>query len=157
MPLAPRWRPDDPLVPLMDPTKPTARHHGPSLPLPSLRSLRDSLPKSPPHPQARKAQGPAIDYHALRKRQAAARAASVQKWIDRCNAVLRKPKADGASQPPLDAYVECTTGGAPYIRATAEQRAWFGRTYVVDVDTVTQPRGGAVRPAEGAGGGDVFF
>ena len=142
----------------MDPTKPTARHHGPSLPLPSLRSLRDEL-KAPPHQsQPAKAQGgDAIDYHALRKRQAAARAASIQAWLDRCNDVLRKPKADNAIQPPLDAYVECTSGGAPYIRATPEQRAWFGRTYVVDVDTVAQPRGGAVQPAESTGGGDLFF
>ena len=141
----------------MDPTKPTARHHGPSLPLPSLRSLRDEL-KAPPHQsQAAQPQGDRIDYHALRKRQAAARAASVQKWIERCNDVLRKPKADDAIQPPLDAYVECSAEGAPYIRATPEQRAWFGRTYVVDVDTVTQPRGGAVQPAESTGGGDLFF
>ena len=141
----------------MDPTKPTARHHGPSLPLPSLRSLRESLPKPPHHPQASKAQGNVIDYHALRARQKAAKAASLDKWIQRCDDVLRKPKAENAFNPPLDAYVEVSTGGAPYIRATSEQRIWFGRTYVVDVDTVTQPGGRALQSDSGNGGGELHF
>ena len=155
--MAKGWRPDDAVVLLMDPTKPTARHHGPSLPLPSLRSLRESLPKSPHHPQASKAQGDAIDYHALRKRQKAAQAASIGKWIKRCDDVLRKPKADDAIKPPLAAYVEVSDSGAPYIRATDEQRLWFGRTYVVAIDTVTQPGGGAVQPDPSTGGGQIQF
>ena len=141
----------------MDPTRPTARHHGPSLPLPHLRSLRDSLPKPPHHAPAAQTKGDSIDYVALRKRQKAARAASVHKWIERCNDVLRKPRAANQFTPPLDAYVECTTGGTPHIRATAEQRAWFVRTYVVDDDSIAQPRGGAVQPSSSFGGGDILL
>ena len=140
----------------MDPTRPTARHHGPSLPLPSLRSLRDSLPKRPDHPQT-SASGDCIDYAALRRRQAEARAAGIARWRERCDAVLRKPKAPGSVEPPLDAYVERTDGGAPYARATDEYRTWFGRTYVVDVDTIATPRGGAVLPDPSAGGGELAF
>ena len=141
----------------MDPTKPTARHHGPSLPLPSLRSLRESLPKSPHHPQASKPEAQAIDYRALRARQKAAKAASIAKWLKRCDDVLRKPKAENAIIPPLDAYVEVSGEGAPYIRATSEQRLWFGRTYVVDVDTVTPPGSGTVQPDPSDGGGLIQF
>jgi len=140
----------------MDPTRPTARHHGPSLPLPSLRSLRDSLPQRPNHPPVAKASD-CIDYAALRRRQAEARAAGIKAWRDRCDAVLRKPKAPGSVEPPVDAYVERSDGGTPYARATDEFRAWFGRTYVVDVDTVTSPGGGAVLPDPGPGGGELAF
>jgi len=139
----------------VDPTRPTARHHGPSLPLPSLRSLRDSLPKRPDHAPAPKENR--IDYAALRRRQAEARAAGIARWRERCDAVLRKPKAPGSVEPPLDAYVERTDGGAPYARATDEFRSWFGRTYVVDVDAIATPRGGAVQPPSGAGGGELAF
>ena len=140
----------------MDPTRPTARHHGPSLPLPSLRSLRDSLPKRPDHTPAAKATD-RIDYAALRRRQAEARAAGIARWRERCDAVLRKPKAPGAVEPPLDSYVERSSGGAPYARATDEYRTWFGRTYVVDVDTVASPGGGALLPDPSPGGGDLAF
>ena len=140
----------------MDPTRPTARHHGPSLPLPSLRSLRDSLPKSPNHTPVAQT-GDRIDYQALRKRQAEARAAGIAAWRKRCDDVLRKPKAPGSVEPPLDAYVERTDGGAPYARATDEYRSWFGRTYVVDVDAIKTPRGGAVLPDQGPGGGELAF
>jgi hypothetical protein len=140
----------------MDPTRPTARHHGPSLPLPSLRSLRRDQLERPHHPPAAQ-KGDRIDYAALRRRQAEARAAGIQAWRDRCDAVLRKPKAPGSVEPPLDAYVERTDGGAPYARATDEYRSWFGRTYVVDVDAITTPRGGAVLPDQGPGGGELAF
>ena len=140
----------------MDPTRPTARHHGPSLPLPSLRSLRDSLPRSGNCSQA-PASGFVIDYASLRRRQAEARAAGIARWRKRCDEVLRKPKAPGAVEPPLDAYVERTDGGAPYARATDEYRLWFGRTYVVDVDTITPPRGGAVQSDPSDGGGNLAF
>ncbi len=140
----------------MDPTRPTARHHGPSLPLPSLRSLRDSLPKRPDHaPAAQK--GTQIDYAALRKRQAEARAAGIRAWRERCDAVLRKPKAAGCVEPPLDSYVEKTDGGAPYARATDEYRVWFGRTYVVDVDTVQEQARRVVQPDSSDGGGELAF
>ena len=140
----------------MDATKPTARHHGPSPSLPSLRSLRDSLPKRPDHAPVAKACD-RIDYAALRKRQAQARAAGIAKWRERCDQVLRKPKAPGSVEPPLDAYVERSDGGAPYARATPEYRSWFGRTYVVDVDAITSPRGGAVQPNPSTGGGELAF
>ena len=140
----------------MDPTRPTTRHHGPSPSLPSLRSLRREQPKRPDHPPVAQA-GDRIDYAALRRRQAQARAAGIQAWRERCDAVLRKPKAPGSVEPPLDAYVERTDGGAPYARATNEYRSWFGRTYVVDVDALATPRAGAVQPASGAGGGELAF
>ena len=140
----------------MDPTRPTARHHGPSLPLPSLRSLRDSLPQRPNHPPVAQT-GDRIDYAALRRRQAEARAAGIAKWRERCDQVLRKPKAPGSVEPPLDAYVERSDGGAPYARATDEYRTWFGRTYVVDVDAIATPRRGAVLPDQGSGGGELAF
>lgn len=137
----------------MDPTRPTARHHGPSLPLPSLRSLRDSLPKRPDHTPAPQT----IDYAALRRRQAEARAAGIARWRKRCDEVLRKPKAPGSVEPPLDAYVERTDGGTPYARATDEYRSWFGRTYVVDVDAIASPRAGALQPPPSTGGGELAF
>ena len=140
----------------MDPTRPTARHHGPSLPLPSLRSLRDSLPSRPDHAPVAQG-GDRIDYAALRRRQAQARAAGIQAWRDRCDAVLRKPKAPGSVEPPLDAYVERSDGGAPYARATDEYRTWFGRTYVVDVDTVAQQARRTVQPDSSDGGGELAF
>ena len=139
----------------MDPTKPTARHHGPCLPLPSLRPLCEQL-HQPHRSQAQPEPGP-INYAALRKRQAEARARSIQQWRERCDDVLRKPKVEGAVEPPLDAYVERTDGGTPYSRATPEYVVWFGRTYVVDVDTVTPPGGGAVQPPAGPGGGEIQF
>ena len=140
----------------MDPTLPTARHHGPSLPLPSLRSLRDSLPKPPHHPPVAKA-GDRIDYAALRRRQAKALAAGIAAWRKRCDDVLRKPKAPGSVEPPLDAYVERTDGGAPYARATDEYREWFGRTYVVAVDALATPRGGVMRPDTCNRDGELSF
>jgi len=140
----------------MDPTRPTAHHHGPSPALPRIRSLRNEQPKRPDHPQVAQT-GDRIDYAALRKRQAEARAAGIRAWRERCDAVLRKPKAPGSVEPPLDAYVERTDGGAPYARATDEYRAWFGRTYVVDVDAITTPRGGAVLPDPSNGGGELAF
>ena len=140
----------------MDPTRPTARHHGPSLPLPSLRSLRASLPQRPDHAPAAKATD-RIDYAALRRRQAEARAAGIAAWRKRCDDVLRKPKAPGSVEPPLDAYVERTDGGAPYARATDEYREWFGRTYCVVVDTLATPRGGTVQPHTCNRGGELSF
>ena len=140
----------------MDPTRPTARHHGPSLPLPHLRSLRDALPKRPDHAPVAQA-GDRIDYAALRRRQAEARAAGIAKWRERCDAVLRKPKAPGSVEPPLDAYVERSDGGAPYARATDEYREWYGRTYVVDVDAIATPRGGTLQPDPSARGGELAF
>ena len=140
----------------MDPTRPTARHHGPSLPLPSLRSLRRDQLERPNHAPATKASD-RIDYAALRREQAKALAAGVAKWRERCDAVLRKPKAPGSFEPPLDAYVERSDGGAPYARATDEYRIWFGRTYVVDIDTATPPGRGALLPDQGPGGGELAF
>ena len=140
----------------MDPTRPSARHHGPSLPLPSLRSLRDSLPKPPNHAPVAQT-GDRIDYQALRKRQAAARAAGIAAWRKRCDDVLRKPKAPGSVEPPLDAYVERTDGGAPYARATDEYREWFGRTYVVAVDALASPRGGTLLVNSSNRDGELSF
>ena len=140
----------------MDPTRPTARHHGPSLPLPSLRSLRDSLPKRPDHTPATKATD-RIDYAALRRRQAEARAAGIARWRERCDAVLRKPKAPGSVEPPLDAYVERSDGGAPYVRATPGFRDWYGRTYCVDVDAIAPTGGGIVLSGPSTGGGELAF
>ena len=140
----------------MDPTRPTARHHGPSLPLPSLRSLRHEQPKPGNHAHFAQA-GDRIDYAALRRRQAEARAAGIAKWRQRCDDVLRKPKAPGSVEPPLDAYVERTDGGAPYARATDEYREWFGRTYCVVVDTLATPRGGTVQPHTCNRGGELSF
>ena len=133
----------------MDPTRPTTRHHGPTPPLPKLRSLRELLPTTPAHASTPADPAQPIDYRALRKRQAQARAASLPKWLERANSVLTKPKPEHSVEPPLDAYVEQADGGAPYVRATPQYRGWFGCTYVVDVDTVASPGRGAVQPASG--------
>ena len=140
----------------MDPTRPTTRHHGPSPSLPSLRSLRNEQLRRPDHAPAPEA-GYRIDYAALRRRQAQARAASIDAWRDRCDAVLRKPKAPGCVEPPLDSYVEKTDGGTPYARATDEYRIWFGRTYVVDVDTVEKQARRTVQPDPSDGRGELAF
>ena len=129
---------------------PNTSKHRPS-PQPYRAQPAKAQPKTPCPSSDR------IDYAALRKRQAEARAAGVRAWVKRCDAVLRKPKAPGSVEPPLDAYVERSDGGAPYVRATPGFRDWYGRTYVVDVDAIAPKGGGAVLPDQGPGGGDLAF